>query len=133
VYISVVVDGGRSWIYLTPSGVFSATATAFRKAEGNRSPGGLQVTLNGVGPAGFYLLRVQFVRATAPLPTRTHYAFQPLLATFRVGPRESGEPPGVPVVALLGVATLAVLALTWLLPGPRTDAGAASSERAPAA
>jgi hypothetical protein len=123
VYVSVLRDGARGWIYLTTSGAFSATPAAYLRAPAGRPLGGLHVTLQGVGPASWYLFRVQFVRASAAQPTRKHYVLEPLLATARVEPRSAGDSPAPLALAAVGLLTLGALALVWLVPArPAADA-----------
>lgn len=117
VYVSVVRDGGRGWIYLAPTGVFSGTPVAYLRGMGARPVGGLLVTLEGVGPGGWYRLRVQFVRQSAAEPARKHYVFQPLLATVRVEPRSGAGLGAAPALAALGLLTLAALFVTWRTAG----------------
>lgn len=118
VYISVLVEGPRQgWLFLEPSGVFSGRKPApYFQGMAGKPLGGLQITLQNVGPGGWYLIRVQFVRVSVDWPTRKHYVYQPLWVTVRVSPRSSGESSGVLVLGALGLLTLAAAVVTWLTP-----------------
>ena len=113
VYISVLRDGSPGWIYMTPSGAFVGKPAVFQSGVRGPTIPGLPVTLRGVGPPGWYLVRVQFIRAAAALPARRDYVYRPLLATVRVAPRADGG--GTPLaVGGLGLLTLGVLAVIFL-------------------
>lgn len=114
VYVSVLRDGAGDWIFLSPAGALSVTASVYVRATPERPFGGLRATLQGVGPGGWYLFRVQFIRASAEQPTRKNYVAPPLLATVRVEPRAGG--PGAWALGALAVLTLAALGLAWLTP-----------------
>ncbi len=113
VYVSVVRDGARGWLFLAPTGAFAGTPAAYVRETSGRP---FLVTLQGVGPGGWYLFRVQFVRASAEQPTRKQYVFQPLLATVWVEPRGDGD-SGATILGALGLLTLGALVLTWIIPG----------------
>lgn len=89
VYIAAARDGGR-WLYLTPARAPSVAPATLARGTSGQPFGGLWFTVRGVQPGGWYMFRVQFVRASA-VPARKHYVFQPLLATVRVAPRRDNE------------------------------------------
>lgn len=127
VYVSVLVEGPRQgWLFLDPSGEFSGRKKPvpyFRGVAG-QPLGGFQVALRNVGPGGWYLFRVQFVRVAVHWPTRKYYVYQPIWAPVRVNPRGASETSMVPVMGALALLTLVAAALTWLVPvrpGPRAD------------
>jgi len=123
VYVSAVRDGARGWLFLSPAGAFQGTPAAYVRAVPGRPFGGLLVTLQGVGPGGWYRFRVQFIRASAEQPTRKHYVYPPLLATVRVEPRGDGGSGAATALGALGLLTLVALVLTWLIPAwPASDA-----------
>jgi len=118
-----VRDGARGWLFLSPAGAFQGTPAAYVRAVPGRPFGGLLVTLQGVGPGGWYRFRVQFIRASAEQPTRKHYVYPPLLATVRVEPRGDGGSGAATALGALGLLTLVALVLTWLIPAwPASDA-----------
>ncbi len=123
VYVSVARDGAPYWVFVSATGALQGTPTAYVRAVPGRPLGGLLVTLQGVGPGGWYLFRVQFIRASAEQPTRKHYVYPPLLATVRVDPRGDGDSRAATALGALGLLTLAALVLTWLIPArPASDA-----------
>jgi hypothetical protein len=123
VYVSVARDGAPNWVFLSAAGAFQGTPTAYVRAVPGRPLGGLLVTLQGVGPGGWYLFRVQFIRASAEQPTRKHYVYPPLLATVRVEPPGAGGSGAATAMGALGLLTVAALVLTCLTPArPALDA-----------
>jgi hypothetical protein len=116
VYISVSPDNGsrRGWLFMTSAGTLSAGPAPFSRAAAGNVPGQLTATLGGL-PPGWFVVRVQFVRASAVEPTRKHYVYQPLWATIRVDPRTRDD-SSARTLTVLGAVTLVAGVLTWLVP-----------------
>lgn len=117
VYVSIIRDGDPEdgspavWAYLTPSGAWSATATPYRSALTLSHLSPIAVGFAGVKPIGWYRIRVQFVKASAPLPSRKHYVFQPLLVQIKVQPRSGSGAEAALVLVPLGALTVGA----WIL------------------
>jgi hypothetical protein len=115
VYISIAADSRprSGWLFLTQAGGVSATPVPYRRdgAAVDR----VTLPLRGLGPADWYVVRIQFVKASADQPTRKQYVYQPLWANVRVEARTT-PPHHSTVLGLLSVGTLAAVLLTWLAP-----------------
>ncbi|MBI4591411.1 MAG: hypothetical protein HY725_21495 [Candidatus Rokubacteria bacterium] len=116
IYISLLRDAASSWIYLMPSGAWSATPMVYQKQVTGAGLTRFGATFEGVGPIGWYRVRVQFIKASAESPSRKTYVFQPLLATVRIRPSTGNWTRAMMALGPLGLLTLGACVLVLALP-----------------
>src|SRR5262249_8262488 len=77
IYLSLIADGTRRWVFMASSGQISPAPAPFRASIRPAAIEPLTATVHGLSP-GWCIVRAQFVKSSAPEPGRKHYILQPV-------------------------------------------------------